>query len=166
MLMTQRRGPDGPPVRTSSRVRPALLGWVLIAGALTSASAEDLSSPAGLWQPLDSRTGQPLGLIRIYSQGDAWFGRIEPSPGDDPTERCTRCTDERRNQPLGGLVLMRNLRLRNGEYTGGDILDPDTGRIYGCRFRLIEGGRKLVMHGFLGLSLLGRDQVWRRAAGR
>ena len=143
-----------------------LILCALLGGCALLAQAEDLSSPAGLWQPIDSRTGKPLGLIRIYPQGDAWFGRIEPSPGDDPSERCTHCTDERRNQPMSGLVLLRNLHRHDGEYTGGDILDPDTGRIYGCRFHLIEGGRALLMRGYLGVSLLGRDQVWRRVAGR
>jgi uncharacterized protein (DUF2147 family) len=128
-----------------------------------AAGPADLSSPVGLWQPIDSKTGKPLGLIRIFEQNGLFFGRIEPSsPSDDPSERCTRCSDERKNQPIIGLVLMRNLRREGDEYTGGDILDPDTGRVYGCKFRLTDGGHKLIMRGFLGISLLGRSQTWER----
>jgi uncharacterized protein (DUF2147 family) len=127
-----------------------------------ASSAADLSSPSGLWQPLDS-AGRPLGLIRIYEDHGLYFGRIEPiSPQDKGNERCVRCTDERKDQPIIGLVLIRNMRLEGDEYVGGDILDPDTGRIYGCKFRLIDGGRKMIMRGYFGVSLLGHSQTWQR----
>jgi uncharacterized protein (DUF2147 family) len=57
------------------------------------------------------------------------------------------------------------MRLEGDEYAGGDILDPDSGRIYGCKFRLIDGGRKLIMRGYIGLSLFGRSQTWQRFLG-
>jgi uncharacterized protein (DUF2147 family) len=57
---------------------------------------------------------------------------------------------------------MRNMRLQGDEYTGGDILYPDTGAIFGCKFRLIDGGRKLIMRGYFGVSLFGRSQTWQR----
>lgn len=136
-------------------------GPVLVAGAADTR----LASPVGLWQPLDS-AGKPLGLIRIFESSGLYYGRIEPSsPTDDRTARCTRCTDERHNQPIIGLVLMRHLRPENGQYVGGDILDPDTGRIYGCMLRLTDGGHELIMRGFFGISLLGRSQTWRRVDG-
>lgn len=132
------------------------------------ASAADarLASPIGLWQPLDG-AGRPLGLIRIFEANGLYYGRIEASsPSDDRSARCTRCTDERHGQPIIGLVLMRHLRAQDGQYVGGDILDPDTGRIYRCALRLTDGGHQLVMRGFLGISLLGRSQTWQRIEGR
>jgi uncharacterized protein (DUF2147 family) len=146
-----------------------LLPWMMIlapaiASPLRAAGDADLASPAGWWQPIDEKTGRPLGLIRIYEERGLFFGRIEPSSPDDvASRRCSKCSDERRNQPIIGLVLIRNMQLRDNEYVGGDILDPDTGRIYGCKFRLADGGRKLIMRGFIGLSLFGRSQTWQRA---
>ena len=133
------------------------------ASPLCAAAASDLTSPAGRWQPIDEKTGEPLGLIRIYQQGGLFFGRIEPSsPSDDTSLRCTKCTDERSNQLIIGLVLIRNMHQQGDEYVGGDILDPDSGRIYGCKFRLIDGGRKLLVRGYIGLSLFGRSHTWQR----
>ena len=127
-----------------------------------AAAGARLDSPVGLWQPLDG-SGRPEGLIRIFEANGLYYGRIEPSsPDDDRNARCTRCTDGRHDQPIIGLLLLRHLRQQNGEYAGGDILDPDTGRIYGCALRLTDGGRQLIMRGFLGISLLGRSQTWRR----
>lgn len=52
---------------------------------------------------------------------------------------------------------------KDGEYwRGGEILDPDTGSIYDAKLRVVDGGRKLEVRGFLGLSLLGRSQIWER----
>jgi uncharacterized protein (DUF2147 family) len=131
-------------------------------GIALGSVAADLSSPEGLWQPLDA-SGKPLGLIRIYQDHGLFFGRIEPSsPDDKDSGTCVRCTDERKDQPIIGLVLIRNMRLVGDEYSGGDILDPDTGRIYGCKFRLTDGGSNMIMRGYFGVSLLGRSQTWRR----
>lgn len=141
-------------------MRP-LLTCVLL--ALTCvAGATDLSVPDGLWQPLDS-AGHPLGLIRIYQDHGFYFGRIEPaSPQDHNTARCVHCTDERKDQPVLGLVIIRNMRLEGDKYVGGDVLDPDTGRIYNCKFHLIDGGHRMIMRGYFGISLLGRSLTWRR----
>jgi hypothetical protein len=132
--------------------------------AIASASfAADLRVPDGLWQPLDS-SGKPLGLIKIYQDHGLYFGRIEPSSAQDKDDgRCVRCTDERKDQPVLGLVIIRNMKLDGNEYIGGDVLDPTSGRIYGCRFRLIEDGQKMIMRGFFGIPLLGRSMIWARA---
>ena len=126
------------------------------------AAAPDLSSPVGLWAPTDGK-GKPLGLIRIFEQNGAFYGRIEPtSPSDDSTDRCTRCSGDRKDQPVIGLVIMRHLTLKDGEYVGGDILDPRSGWVYRCKFRMVEGGLKLRMRGYLGISLLGHTMTWVR----
>jgi uncharacterized protein (DUF2147 family) len=145
-------------------LRPAVVAILsLTTSGVEAAAAIDLTSPAGWWQPIDDKTGKPLGLIRIYEQDGLFFGRVEPSsPDDDRSRRCSRCTDERRDQPVIGLLLIRNMRPQGDEYSGGDILDPDTGRVYGCKFRLTNGGRELIMRGFFGVSLFGRSQTWRR----
>ena len=120
-------------------------------------------SPIGLWRTFDDKTGKPGGLLRIYEQQGSYFARIESSsePGD-ATRRCTACVDERRNKPFVGLVIMRNMKLNDGEYEGGDILDPRSGSIYGCKFRLEQGGSRLVIRGFIGFSIFGRSQTWAR----
>jgi uncharacterized protein (DUF2147 family) len=128
----------------------------------TFSAAADWSSPEGLWAPTDDE-GRPLGLIRIFKWDGAFYGRIEPSSlADLSSARCTHCTGDREGQPIVGLVIMRHLKRKDDEYLGGDILDPRTGGVYRCRFRLTDGGRKLRMRGYLGISLLGRSQTWVR----
>jgi len=59
-------------------------------GRAAAAAVVDLSSPAGHWQPIDSSTGKPLGLIKIYEDQGLFFGRIEPSSlADNNGRRCS-----------------------------------------------------------------------------
>ena len=52
---------------------------------------------------------------------------------------------------------------RDGDaWGGGSIVDPATGRTYKGTLRVADGGRKLEVRGYLGISLLGRTQTWTR----
>jgi uncharacterized protein (DUF2147 family) len=120
-------------------------------------------SPAGLWKTIDDKTGQARGVMRIYSENGLWFGKIVSSFNPaDRAERCDKCGGERKDQPLIGLVIMRSMAQHGAEYSGGDILDPDTGWVYRCRFSLSADGQRLIVRGYFGLSVLGRTQVWIR----
>lgn len=134
-----------------------------LAGAPSSGSAADMQSPLGLWKTVDDKTGQPRALVQIYLQDGKYFGRIEQSftPGAE-TRVCSVCTDDRKNHPIIGLVIVRNMALRDGEYGGGDILDPEGGTVYRCKFRLEQDGTRLVVRGYIGIALLGRSQTWQR----
>jgi uncharacterized protein (DUF2147 family) len=139
------------------------LALVIAAYAVAPAAQIDLTSPVGTWRIIDDKTGKPRSVISIYEQDGKIFGRIERSlrPGVEPGT-CVKCTDERKDQPLIGMVFMRDLKLVDGEYRDGDILDPDNGSVYRCRLRLVDGGKKVIVRGFLGISLFGRTQTWER----
>jgi uncharacterized protein (DUF2147 family) len=146
-------------------VRPVtlLLLFALASAPAFMSHAADAQSPLGLWKTFDDKTGKPRALVRIYLQDGKYFGKIEQSftPGAE-TRVCAVCTDERKNQPIIGLKIIRNVSLRDGEYSGGDILDPDSGSVYRCKFHLENEGAVLSVRGFIGFSLLGRSQTWRR----
>jgi uncharacterized protein (DUF2147 family) len=141
----------------------ALLTFVFAGMPAATSRAADPGSPLGLWKTVDDKTGMPRAMVRIYLQDGKYLGRIEQSftPGAE-TRVCSACADERKNQPIIGLLIIRNVTLRDGEYGGGDILDPDTGSVYRCKFHLEKDGTVLVVRGFIGISLLGRTQTWHR----
>ncbi len=125
--------------------------------------AESAQSPVGIWKTFDDKTGMARALVRVYVQDGKYFGRIEQSftPGAE-SRRCNVCTDERKDQPIIGLVIIRGMVPHGQEYGGGDILDPDDGSVYRCKFHLEQDGTILVVRGYIGISLLGRSQTWRR----
>jgi uncharacterized protein (DUF2147 family) len=61
-----------------------------------------------------------------------------------------------------GLIIIRNMKRTDDGYGGGDILDPDTGTVYRCKLHVDATGTKLVVRGYIGISLLGRTQTWER----
>ena len=136
------------------------LAFAILAVTMT---AEELS-PAGLWITVDDKTHKPRGTVRVYQENGVFFGRIESSFNPAHlTEHCDKCTDDRKDAPIIGLVIMRGITKHGGEYGGGNILDPDTGSIYRCYFTMSADGQKLFLRGYLGVSLLGRTQTWTRA---
>ena len=131
----------------------------------TLAIGADVPTPAGLWRTIDDNTGQPRGLVRIREVNGRYEGKVEkgfPKPGENEPPRCEKCDGERRNQPVLGMTILWGLTKQGDEYQGGEILDPETGKIYRVRMKLIDGGKKLDVRGFIGISLLGRSQIWLR----
>jgi uncharacterized protein (DUF2147 family) len=123
----------------------------------------DMTSPVGLWKTFDDKTGMARGLVRIYEEHGRLFGRIEESFTTGAERRlCVPCTDERKDQPIIGLLVIRNIKPDGSAYAGGDILDPESGSVYHCNMHLEQGGTRLVLRGYIGFSLLGRSQTWQR----
>ena len=83
--------------------------------------------------------------------------------GADPAARCDKCSDERKGQPVLGLEIIRGVRKSAGNeyWDGGEILDPEEGKLYRVRLTPQEGGAKLQVRGFLGP--LWRNQTWVKA---
>ena len=135
----------------------ALLAW----GSAPVAAAEP--SEVGLWQTVSDVDGKPEGYIRVWLERDELRGRIERGmPGDDPNDLCVKCPGERKNKRMIGLTIITGLHRLGDWWVGGEVLDPKSGRIYRCKMRAIDGGSKLELRGYLGISLLGRTQTWLR----
>jgi uncharacterized protein (DUF2147 family) len=120
-------------------------------------------TPAGLWKTVDDKTGKPRSIVRIYEDNGKYFGRVEASLNPERAgRRCEKCTDARKDQLIVGMVIIRGIKKDGDEFTGGDILDPDNGKIYHCKLKLKDQGTKLEVRGYLGATLFGRSQTWTR----
>lgn len=135
---------------------------ILCLAAAQFAAAAD-PGPAGLWKTIDDKTKRPRGTVLIYEQDGLFFGKIASTFNPaEAREKCVSCRDERKDQPVIGLLILRNMKENGSQFDGGDILDPDTGKVYRCRMQLTDGGAKLILRGYIGFSLLGRSQTWLR----
>jgi uncharacterized protein (DUF2147 family) len=143
--------------------RQAALAGVLLASAVTATAQTD--SPVGTWQTIDDHTGQPKALVQITQDGNgALDGKVIKGlgPNDQPDRRCTACTDARKDQLILGMTIISDMKKDDEGWDGGQILDPENGKLYKCKMHLEEGGQKLVVRGYIGVSLLGRSQTWIR----
>jgi uncharacterized protein (DUF2147 family) len=137
--------------------------FALLFGALFSAQASE--SPVGLWRTIDDKTGKEKSLVRIVETNGELRASIEKlfrEPHEEPNPNCDKCPGDRKNKPVLGMMIMTGLKKAGSEFEGGEILDPANGKIYRVKMWTAEGGKKLNVRGFIGVSLLGRTQVWIR----
>lgn len=132
-----------------------------------SALAQTGSPPvAGLWRIMDGDRPDPVSLIAISEQGGVVSGTVmrvmHSSQGEHPV--CNACKGPLHDKPVVGMTVLWGLT-RDGAkavWTGGQVLDPAKGQIYRAKLTLKDPDT-LEVRGFLGISLLGRTQIWRRA---
>ncbi|TAM41719.1 MAG: DUF2147 domain-containing protein [Burkholderiaceae bacterium] len=131
----------------------------------SGASAMAQMSPAGLWKTIDDDTKAAKSLVRITDNAGVYSGTIEKllDPGTKLDAVCDKCTDDRKDKPLVGLTILRHLKQSADDKTvwdGGDIVDPNNGKVYRTRLKPVDGGKKLEVRGYLGPFY--RTQVWIR----
>ncbi|MFM0050297.1 DUF2147 domain-containing protein [Caballeronia grimmiae] len=146
--------------RLGARVVTSAFLALAAAGACAQAA-----TPVGTWQTIDDTTGKPRAIIQIVDDGNGQLeGKVVRGIGefDHPERRCTSCTDERKDQLIKGMTIITGMKRDGDAWTGGHILDPENGKLYKCRMTLESGGQKLVVRGYIGVSLLGRSQTWLR----
>lgn len=122
-------------------------------------------SPAGLWKTIDDKTGKERALVRITESGGVFTGKIEKllAPDAKPDAKCDQCTDARKDQPVVGMTILRNVKKNEDLYDGGDILDANNGKVYRVRIKLAADNKQLDVRGYIGTPMLGRSQTWQRA---
>jgi uncharacterized protein (DUF2147 family) len=143
-------------------LRTAVAAATLAACLAPVAGAQAADTPVGLWKNLDDETKQPKALIRIVEQGGVLVGRIERILVGRPDVVCEKCTDDRKGRPVQGMVILSGLKKDGDEWAGGEILDPNNGKVYRVKLRLLDEGRRLDVRGFVGMAMLGRTQTWIR----
>ncbi len=120
-------------------------------------------SPVGRWKTVDDATGKVTGIIAIREENGKLFGTIEQlfdPPVPHPT--CYLCSGDLKDRPLVGLQILSGFVQDGGRWSGGQILDPETGKIYSASLALEDGGKKLRLHGYFLLPVLGRTEHWLR----
>lgn len=130
---------------------------------LFCASLAFAKSPVGTWTTIDDKTGDKRSLVRLQVKDKELSGEIiqvYKKSGD--TGICNKCPGNFKDKPIKGLTFLWGLKENSdGSWSGGEILDPKTGNIY--HVKMIQKGDKLYVRGYVGVSLLGRTQIWEKA---
>lgn len=133
---------------------------LLAAAALAHAQ----STPVGLWKTIDDETKTEKSYVRIAETAGVLSGRVEkivdPAKQDS---KCDKCADERKDQKVLGMTIVRNARHSADDkdiWDGGDILDPNNGKVYRLRLKPLDGGKALEVRGYIGPFF--RNQRWIR----
>lgn len=117
-----------------------------------------------VWKTIDDKTKQPKATVKFTEQNGVLSASIQSvlTPGEEAA--CKKCEGTYQNKSLKGVTIVRNLKaVGGGKYENGSILDPQSGKTYKLKGELADGGKKLNLRGFMGVSALGRNQTWIRA---
>lgn len=131
------------------------------------AEAQDKDKEAdailGVWL-----TGTGKGRIKIYKDTKGkYHGKIvwlrEPNYEDGTPKVDKNNPDEsKRKTPLMGYNNLKNFTYDgNNKWVDGTIYDPENGSEYNCKMELVDENT-LEVRGFIGISLFGRTDTWKR----
>lgn len=137
-------------------------------GILSAATAWcGTASPEGWWQSIDDKTGAAKSVIHITSEKGTLSGKIEKlfrKPDQNQHPLCDVCDGARKDQPVIGMMIIWGMKPDGSAWDKGSIVDPGSGKTYKCKMEMGPDGKTLSVRGYLGFSLLGRSQTWKRIA--
>jgi uncharacterized protein (DUF2147 family) len=117
----------------------------------------------GKWKTIDDNSGEAKSIVEIFEKDGKYYGKIVKiflEPNEDPDPVCDKCEkdDPRYNKKIIGMEIIKGLEKDHEEFSGGNILDPENGKVYRCRL-WVEGG-DLMVRGYWGPFF--RTQTWKR----
>ena len=149
------------------RLSPTFTAALILLIIQTTFAAE--SGIPGFWRTVDDTTGRTKSIVELYEVGEEGLeGRVTKILHSDrgPDPLCENCPGKRKGQPIKGMVILWEMEKKGpGEYSGGRILDPTKGKVYRAKISLRKDGN-LEVRGFIGISLLGRTQIWQPHKGK
>jgi uncharacterized protein (DUF2147 family) len=138
-----------------------LIAFLLV--SWTPVALANSSSPEGQWKTIDDNTGKAKSIVEIWVEDGELKGKVlELINPKEPNQKCEDCKGDRKNQPIVGMQFIWGLTQEDGVWDGGEILDPDNGKIYRAKISVIENGQKLDVRGYIGFAFIGRTQTWER----
>lgn len=131
---------------------------------LVGTSAAISQTVVGKWKTVDDKTGKVRSIVEIREQNGEMYGKViqlfRPSYMEQ-NPKCYECEDDRKDQYIIGMDVIRNMKWNGSMYKGGNIIDPDDGTIYRCEMWLSPNNvNELQVRGYWGI--IYRTQTWYR----
>lgn len=131
------------------------LGMFLISSSMIYAQ-----SIAGLWQTIDDETGNAVSQVEISEKNGKFYGKVVKLLPAATVTTCDKCEGEDKGRPIEGMQILWDMKPYKDYWSYGKIMDPKSANTYKCSIWL--EGDKLKVRGYIGVSLIGRNQVWHK----
>ena len=119
-------------------------------------------SPIGVWKTIDDNTGEAKSHIEIYEQGGKLNGKIAKLLLSPPDKICDNCTGKKKGKKLVGMNILEDLSTHKDYWKGGTIMDPESGKEYGCSIWFEEGKENELKVRGKHWTGIYRTQTWYR----
>ena len=119
-------------------------------------------SPVGTWVTIDDKRNVDIAHVKIFMEDGMLYGKVIRLLPEARTRICAGCTGELKGKSIEGMTLIWDVKSGEKDYwSGGKLLDPNSGRQYDCSIWL-DNPDILKVRASFGISLLGRTQTWNR----
>lgn len=118
---------------------------------LAALATQALGNVTGYWTTIDDETKEAKSVVQIYEHKGKIYGRVVEllqNPGAKAKIKGSPA--------IKGMTIIWNLEKDGDTYSGGEILDPQKGKVYGCE--IWRDGKNLIVRG--KIAFLGRNQTW------
>lgn len=119
-------------------------------------------SCVGKWVTIDDETNTKKSIVNLYKKDGKLYGEIVylfPREGREDNPKCDKCEDDRKDQPIEGMQIVRNLDWDGAVWRNGTIMDPKIGKVYNLKLWTDPNNSKLLnVRGFVGPFY--RTQQW------
>lgn len=129
-------------------MKKLLLTAAMAVCALATQAAANIT---GYWTTIDDETKEAKSVVQVYEYQGKYYGRVVEllkNPGAKAKIKGSPA--------IKGLTIIWDLEKDGKTYSGGEILDPQKGKVYGCE--MWREGEKLIVRG--KIAFLGRNQTW------
>lgn len=142
-------------------LRFSVISFILTLFFVCSASAQ--APIIGKWKTIDDETNEPKSIVEIFEKDGKYYGKIVQlirKPGEDPNPICDDCKegDDRKNQPIIGMEIIRDLVPKSEKFSDGTILDPKDGKVYDCKLWVKDGALQVRAY----IAFFFRTQTWHK----
>lgn len=118
------------------------------------------NSPVGVWKTIDDNTGEAKSYIEIFEEGGKYHGKIAKLLLSPPDKICEKCTGNKKGKKLMGMRIVEDLASHENYWKKGTIMDPETGKEYGCSVWFEDGKENELKVRGKHWTGLYRTQTW------
>jgi uncharacterized protein (DUF2147 family) len=141
--------------------------FMIFIGSAFSVSNNDPDAIVGVW-----KTGDGNAMVRIYKNGDKYQGKIvwlkepiDPETGKPKLDK-NHSDEASRMRPILGLInIWGFIQTEKNVWEEGKIYDPKNGSTYSCTIKMTNP-QTLEVRGYIGVSLIGRTDVWTKQVAK
>ena len=130
---------------------------------LTFASAAPIAAQSitGTWKTIDDETNEAKSHLELFVGDGKLYGKVSKLLKSSPDRLCDKCPGERKKKPILCMIVLVDMKEKDGFWQSGSILDPEKGKWYNCKIWLKDGDpNTLVVRGYIGPFY--RTQYWHR----
>ncbi|OYU94859.1 MAG: SIGNAL peptide protein [Bacteroidetes bacterium B1(2017)] len=109
------------------------------------------------------------GKIKIFRTGDYFYGNLvwldQPLDAQGKPKLDKENPDvSKRTRKIQGLLMLTGFTFDADDkvWQNGQIYDPKNGKTYSCKMTLSADNNQLDIRGYIGISMIGRSETWKR----